>query len=49
MIGCVESNNMQTKNNDNKESAMKQKHTIRYVARKQDEMIDKIILEFYRF
>ena len=47
MVGSIKPDDTQEYNNQYKKRTMQQKHAVRYIASEENEMIDKIILEFY--
>ena len=47
MVGSIKPDDTQEYNNQYKKRTMQQKHAVRYIAGEENEMIDKIILEFY--
>jgi hypothetical protein len=47
MVGSIKPDNSKQYDNQYKKRTMQQKHAVRYIASEENEMIDKIILEFY--
>ena len=47
MIGSIKPDDAQKYDNQYKKSSVQQKHAVRYIAGEENEMIHKIILEFY--
>lgn len=47
MVGSIKPDDTQEYNNQYKKRTVQQKHAVRYIAGEENEMIDKIILEFY--
>lgn len=47
MVGSIKPDNSKQYDNQYKKRTMQQKHAVRYIAGEENEMIDKIILEFY--